>query len=182
MQRGTTRDTEEEFQDTVDDWEGLFIQPFNEFLKRVFRMYLSFSLMFVTHSYVAPDLCAQVALRRSSPDSSDSESTVESRAQTPLGSNTARKKSKPAKIRTRKDPSVKPAVKGLSDYEIERNANIAHNKALLAQLDKQFGTAPMSSARPVPLAKKVRKPRKKPEPIPEHQRRRGRSAKNKFKS
>ena len=39
LHRGVTRDTGEEFQVTVVDWDGSIIDPFNEFINHIFRTY-----------------------------------------------------------------------------------------------------------------------------------------------
>lgn len=36
---GTTKDTEEEFDLTVDDWDGKVLDPFNQFLHCVYRKF-----------------------------------------------------------------------------------------------------------------------------------------------
>jgi len=49
MQWGVTRDTNDLFLDTLDDWEGSIIQPFHSFLQQVFRMCSHLHSQFVHH-------------------------------------------------------------------------------------------------------------------------------------
>jgi hypothetical protein len=44
---GLTRDTNEEFPDTVEDWDTSFVQLFDEFLNRVFRRFLALFFSFI---------------------------------------------------------------------------------------------------------------------------------------
>lgn len=44
MHKGTTKDTGEQFEQTVEDWEGAVIEPFDKFLNRVFS-----ACIFVIH-------------------------------------------------------------------------------------------------------------------------------------
>jgi hypothetical protein len=86
LHKGITSDTAEEFPDTVDDWEGSVIQPFTNFINRVFsRSSTSIWLRLCLISRLAaPEVCAWVAIRSSAKDGSDhAESLAGSRASTP---------------------------------------------------------------------------------------------------
>jgi hypothetical protein len=39
MFRGSTKDTGEDFDNVIADWDGDVLTPFNEFLQRVYRAY-----------------------------------------------------------------------------------------------------------------------------------------------
>lgn len=70
----------------VDDWEGSVIQPFTDFINRVFsRSSTSIWLRLCLISRLAaPEVCARVAIRSSAKDGSDcAESLAGSRASTP---------------------------------------------------------------------------------------------------
>jgi hypothetical protein len=183
MHRGTTKDTDELFSDTVDDWEGQIIEPFEDFLHRAFRK--SFVIVVVStsaHCRSAPELCSRVALRTPSTDA------TESRVATPTSASSdemlAKGKGK-GKISDKSTPSATKHTaepprprnsgtnsKGLSGYEIERNANIARNKALITQLGLDDAASTIQKP-------KEKRQRKKAEPVLEDQLRRGRSSKNK---
>jgi hypothetical protein len=139
--------------------------------------------------YVAPELCKRVALRASSTAVTESSAaTTKSRAVTPSDT---RPSTSTGNLTTKGGASKPPAgesageparnampklgekpTKKLSAYETERNENITHNRELLAQLDLQTG---VQQPRPQPK-EKVKRLWKVTDPVPESERRRGRSA------
>jgi hypothetical protein len=68
MQCGTTKDTNEEFPDTLDDWDATVIEPFDQFIHRVYRRFSFFDMILSLTDAVcsAPEVCTQIALRSSS--------------------------------------------------------------------------------------------------------------------
>jgi hypothetical protein len=193
LNRGVTRDTQEEFQETAIDWQGSVIDQFDSFINHVFRTCLFFADLVPLCSsstrldYVAPELCKRVALCASSSAVTESRAVTPSdtRSSTPAGNLTTKGgASKPptseaasesAQSGRNSTPNLgKGPAKKLSSYEIDRNKNIARNKELLAQLDLQLDMQPSSP--PPPPKEKAERPRKVAKPVPESERRRGRSA------
>jgi hypothetical protein len=143
-----TRDTGEEFQETVVDWDGLIIDPFDEFVNRVFR---TCQFLQTRCRYVAPKLCKRVTLSKSDTAATESSAAAtesrsvtpsDTRPSTPTGNLTTKGgASKPPtgesageSARTATPNLGEKPTKKLSAYEIERNKNIARNKKLLARL------------------------------------------------
>ena len=168
--------------------------------------------------YLAPEICARVALRSGSTESrSETPASTNSRAGTPgsalLDLDTAPPSHKStsnsvgqqvrhvngdssrsssigvsdmthpaplAKSKPKTQPKAKlPVPSKLSNYEIERNKNIAENKLFLAQAEEALLKS-MGIEIPLPLfpkqQPKEKRSRTKRSPVPMEQRRRGRSA------
>jgi hypothetical protein len=80
---GTTKDTDEEFDTTVDSWDDMVMAPFEDFLKHVYCTYFLFRWVRLSTDSLclAPEICASVALR----------SNTQSRSATPaLSQSTSR--------------------------------------------------------------------------------------------